>query len=100
MSFDPEFACDGCCVDSDRAPPFLFKTGAVNLAMMSAAQRNREFIADLEAETAWLREAQMMGIAGLPTTDQAGLFGNKSQMGPIADATRLRNSELTLVDPN
>ena len=52
MSFDPEFARDGRCVDSDPAPPFLFKTGAMNLAMMSAAQGNRELIADLEPETA------------------------------------------------
>ena len=52
MSFDPEFARDARCVDSDRAPPFLFETGAVNLAMMSAAKGNSEFIADLEAETA------------------------------------------------
>ena len=66
--------------------------------MMSAAERYGELVAYLEAETASLCEAQVVGVAGQPFTDQAGLFGNKSKVDLVAKATRLRNVEQTLVD--
>jgi hypothetical protein len=39
-------------VDAGSLPPLSFVTGAVDLAMMSAAKRYSELVADLEAETA------------------------------------------------
>src|SRR5664280_1242299 len=66
--------------------------------MMSAAQRYGELVAYLEAETTSLCESQMVGVAGQPFTDQAGLFGDKSKVGLIAKTTGLRNSEQALVD--
>ena len=44
---------------------------------MAPAQRHGELIADLAAERAVLREAQMVSICGLPAANQAGLFGNE-----------------------
>jgi hypothetical protein len=85
-------------VDAGVLPPSSLVTGAVDLAMMSAAQRYGELVAYLEAETASLREAQMMGVAGPPFTDQAGLFGDKSKVDLVAKATGLRNGEQALVD--
>jgi hypothetical protein len=51
-------------IDSFCAPPIGFVAGAVQFAMMATAQRYGEFVADLEAETAGLRKAHMVGIAG------------------------------------
>ncbi len=48
--------------------------------MVCPAQWDREFVADLEAETAGLREPQMMGIAGLAPANEARLFGHEPQM--------------------
>src|SRR5450755_95800 len=66
--------------------------------MMSAAKRYGELVAYFEAETTSLREAQMVGVAGQPFTDQAGLFGNKAKVDLVAKATGLRNGEQALVD--
>src|ERR1019366_2114204 len=40
----------------------------------------------------------MVGVAGQPCTDQAGLFGDKSKVDLVAEATRLRNGGEALVD--
>jgi hypothetical protein len=85
-------------VDARTFPPLRFVTDTVDLAMMPTTERYGELVADLEAETAYLCEAQMMGVAGQPFTNQAGLLGNKSKMALIATATGLGNSEQTLVD--
>src|SRR6476620_413632 len=55
--------------------------------MVCPAQWDREFVADLEAETAGLREPQMMGIAGLAPADEARLFGHEPQVGFVALAS-------------
>jgi len=47
----------------------------VNLAMMSAAERDGKFIADLAPECPALNKAQMMRITGNAAADQARLFG-------------------------
>jgi hypothetical protein len=69
MSFDPKLARDLTRVDTRGHPPSELVTGTVHLAMMSAAEGYGKLVAHLEAETAWLREAQMVGIAGLSSTD-------------------------------
>jgi hypothetical protein len=55
MLFQPQRpSCDGW-IDPRGIPPFCFVATAVNLAVMSPAQRHREFIADLAAERGVLR---------------------------------------------
>ena len=64
MSFQPEGAgCNGR-IDFGLAPPCHFIAAAVHFAMMAAAQRHGEFVADPAPERARLREAQMMRIGG------------------------------------
>ena len=62
---------------------FAFLAGAVQFAMMRAAKRDGEFIADLLPKAARLRKAQMVRVAGLAAADEAGLFGHKAQMLPV-----------------
>ena len=57
---------------------FDFFFGAVPFAMMCAAERVCEFIADLLRNPAGLRKPQMVGVAGLPAADKAGLLRYKS----------------------
>ena len=51
----------------------------MELAMMSPAERHREFVADLAAERRGLGEAQMVWIGGPATADQARLLNHKSE---------------------
>jgi hypothetical protein len=71
---------------------------AMELAMMSATERDRELVADFASECPILREAQMMGIARLTPADQAGLPGDKADMLAIANAARLGMRQYRLVD--
>jgi hypothetical protein len=66
--------------------------------MMRATQRHGELVADLEAETAGLREPQMGRVRGLASADEAGLFGHKAQVLLVPEAFCLRQRQDTLVD--
>ena len=48
--------------------------------MMRAAERDREFIADLLGQSARLRKAQMVRVARFAAADEAGLSGDKAQV--------------------
>ncbi len=74
MGFQPELARQADGLETCFCPPVRFLTGAVQFAMVCPAQWDRELVADLEAETAGLREAQMVGIAGLAPANEARLF--------------------------
>ena len=76
MRLSPELPRGTDCIDTFCAPPAGFIAGAVQLAMMATAQRHGEFVAHLEADASSLRKPHMVGIAGLPGTDQAGLPGD------------------------
>ena len=78
MGFEPKPACSLDGLDSYSRPPIDFLTGPVQFPMVSAAEWHRELVADLEAEPAGLREAQMVGVAGLASADKAALLGHKS----------------------
>lgn len=71
---------------------------AMKLAVMAAAQRHCELIADLAAERPALGKAQMMGVAGSTTADQTSLLRHKAHMVAIADAPRLGTGENRFVD--
>jgi hypothetical protein len=58
-------------------PPCGFIATAMGLAMMAPAQRHRELIADLSAERAMLREAQMVCVCGPARANQKRLFGRE-----------------------
>ena len=62
----------------------------MQLAMMGAAERHRELIADLEAEASGLREAQVMGIRRLAAANHTGLCGDKLAMAFVAPSSRFR----------
>src|SRR4051794_31579280 len=70
-----EIACD---------PPGFLVAAVVQLAMMRAAQRDGELVADLTTESSGLSEAEVMGVARLPPAHQAGLCGDIRQMIRIA----------------
>ncbi len=59
--------------------------------MMSAAERDREFVANLEAKPAGLRETEMVGVAGLASANQAAVSAHKPQMVLVPQAPRHRD---------
>jgi hypothetical protein len=61
----------------------------MQFAVMSTAQWHGEFVADLEAKTPGLGEAQMVGIAGLPAVDHAGLFRDKAKVNFVVRSAGL-----------
>ena len=71
MGFLPKTSCDLQGIYS--LPPRAFIAGLVQLPMMAAAQRHREFITDFEANGSGLCKPQVMRIRGLPAADEAGL---------------------------
>jgi hypothetical protein len=52
--------------------------------MMFPAQWDREFVTDLAAESAVLRESQTMGVARLTSADQTSLLGDIAHVIAIA----------------
>ena len=66
--------------------------------MVAAAQRDGELIADLAAERAVLREAQMVGVRRSAAANQAGLFGHELDVLLVTKAAWLRKSQQALVD--
>jgi hypothetical protein len=52
----------------------------MDLAMVPPAQRYRKLIAHLPAQCAALRKAQVMGIRGAATANQARLLGHISNV--------------------
>ena len=61
----------------------------VQLAMMDTANWNRELVADLAAERAWLGEAQVVGICGRTAAHQAGLGGDELAVVLVAQTDGL-----------
>ena len=69
----------------------------MELAVVRATERHRELIADLAAERARLREAQMVWIGGPATADQARLLHHMPDMIAVANATRFGEDKHTVV---
>ena len=98
MGFQPKLARQTDGLETGSRPPVGFLAGAVQFAMVCPAQRDREFLADLEAETAGLREPQMVGVAGLAPANEARLFGDEPQVGLVTQATRHGDCQHALID--
>ena len=65
--------------------------------MMAAAQRHREFIADLSTERPVLDKAQMMRIGGAAATKYTRLFSHKPDVIAVANSARLGMDQLALI---
>jgi hypothetical protein len=59
----------------------------VNLAVVSPAQRDREFVTDLSAQRMVLRKPEMMGVRRGAAANQAWLCSYESEMFLITNAT-------------
>jgi hypothetical protein len=70
----------------------------MQLAMMTAAERYGELVADFETERSGLREAQVMRIGWLSAADQAGLGGHEPQMRFVTQPLGLGDGEKALID--
>jgi hypothetical protein len=70
----------------------------MELAMMAAAERHSEFIADLTAKRRRLRESEMVGICWASATNEASPFGDELDMLAVANATRPRQNQHAFVD--
>jgi hypothetical protein len=70
----------------------------MNLAVMRATKRNREFVTDLAAERAELRKANMMRICRLPFADEARLRCNELEMLLVAKPARLWKCQDAFID--
>ena len=63
MGLLPKLAGDDQSIDLERFPPDCFIASLVQLSMVVAAERHREFIADFDAERPRLCKAEMMWVA-------------------------------------
>ena len=68
------------------SPPRRFITMTMKLAVMTAAERHGELVAELAAKRPALGEAQVMGVGRFAAADQTGLLRYKAHMVAIADA--------------
>jgi hypothetical protein len=76
MGFKPQRSCRASRIEPKPLPPRRFIAVTVNFAMVSPAQRNREFVTDLAAERPVLRKAQMMGVVRPALFPTPSLFGS------------------------
>jgi hypothetical protein len=72
-------------IDVDARPPGGLVTAAMNLIMMDAAKRYRELVAHPAAQGAGLGKAEMVGLAGMTPTREAGLRHYEFEMTFVAD---------------
>ena len=94
----PQLAGDLDWIDAGRLPPSSLVAGAMDRAMMDAAERYGEFIAGLAAERARLQVAQVMRVRWLASANQARLLGDRAKMLSVAITPWCRNGEDALVD--
>ena len=73
----------------DGLPPQRFVARAVEGAVVGAAERDRELIADLAAERPALGKAQVVRVAGLAAAHEAGPGGDELEVGVVAVAARV-----------
>jgi hypothetical protein len=73
----PQLTGDLNGVDAGRLPPGLLVPGAMDGAVMRAAERNGEFVARFAAERPWLQVAKMMRIGLFAAADETCLLGDR-----------------------
>ena len=70
----------------------------MDFAMMTAAERHCEFVANLSTQCPMLRKAHMMRIGGCAATNQTWLFGEEPYVLAIANAARFGMAKCALID--
>src|SRR5208282_4980056 len=80
------------------SPPGGFIAAVMNFPMMSATQRDGEFVAYLPPECPVLRKPEMVGIRRLPAANETRTLGDEFDMRPVANPPRLRQCQYALVD--
>src|SRR6266851_4467012 len=85
-------------VDAGCGPPAAFVARAVEFMVVGAAERDRIFVTDLAAKRPSLGEAEVVRIAGLSPTEQAGLRGHEFEVGLVPVPSRLPDRQQALVD--
>src|SRR5262245_26156450 len=85
-------------VDAGRLPPGSLVVGAMDGAVMRAAERNGELVARFAAERPRLQITKMMRIGLLAAADEARLLGNITKVLAVTIASRGCDRENALVD--
>jgi hypothetical protein len=98
MAFEPEWAGRNDRVHSSLSPPLRFIAAAVDFAMVTAAERNSELIADLAANCPALHKLEMMGICRPSPADQARMLGDRSDVIPVTRPTGFGHGKHAFVD--
>src|SRR5262249_49224026 len=94
----PELPGDHNWIDAGRLPPGLLVAGAMDGAVMRAAERDGEFVARFAAERPWLQIAKMMRIGLFAPTDETCLLSNIAQVLSVTITPRGCKDEPALVD--
>jgi hypothetical protein len=94
----PQLTGDLDGVDTGRLPPGLFVAGAMNRAVMRAAEWDGEFITRFAAKRPRLQVAKMMRIRLYAAANEARLLGNMAKVFAVTIAPRRRNHERALVE--
>ena len=97
--FFPKLPSDLDRIDPRTPPPGSFVACAMRGAVMCSTEWDREFIARLAAERAWLHELQVVRVGRFAAAQEARLLGHEPQVLLVAVAARRAQREDTLVDP-
>ena len=100
MRLQPQRAGGSGRIDIGLPPPCGFIAIAMDLTVVSAAQRHSELIADLAAKGSALGKAEMVGIGGMAAADQARVLSHLYDVLPVPNPTGLRKGQGSLVDPS
>jgi len=94
----PELTGDLNGIDAGVLPPGLLVAGAMDRAVMRAAERDGEFVARFAAERPWLQVTKMMRIGLFAAADEACLMSDVAQVLSVAIAARCGNCEDALIN--
>jgi hypothetical protein len=94
----PELAGNPNGIDGGGLPPRLLVTGAMDGAVMRAAEGDGKFVARFAAERPRLQVAKMMGVRLFAATDETRLLGHITKVLPVTMAPRSREEKHALVD--
>jgi hypothetical protein len=98
MRQQPKRAGGGGRIYASLLPPCRFVATAMHLAMMAAAERHGELIADLAVECPALSKPEMMGTCRPPAANQAKMLGDRSNVIPVTHAAGLGYGQHALID--
>ena len=97
-AFEPQHTGGANRIDADLLRPCRLIATVMDLAMMTATERQCEFVAHLSPKRPMLCKAHMMRIGGCATANQTWLFGDKPYVLAIANSARFGMAKLALVD--